>query len=30
MCGILCDVENMKFSCNLILAGWRLLESDII
>ena len=23
MGGILCDIENVKISCNLILAGWR-------
>ena len=30
MVGILCNVENMKVSCNLILAGWHLQERDII
>ena len=24
MGGFLCDMENMKISCNLILAGWHL------
>ena len=30
MGGILCDMENMKISCNLILAGSYLWEGDII
>ena len=30
MGGILCDVENMKISCNLMLAGRHLWECDII
>ena len=28
--GFLYDVENMKISCNIILAGWHLLKRDII
>ena len=34
MGGILCDdienFENMKISCNIILAGWHLSKRDII
>ena len=30
MGGILCDVENLKISCNFILAGRHLLERDIV
>ena len=30
MGGILCNVENMKILCNLILAGWHLEEREII
>ena len=30
MGGILCDIENMKISCNLIIAGWHLKEHDLI
>ena len=30
MGGILCDIENMKISCNLIIAGWHLKERDLI
>ena len=26
----LCDMENKKISCNLILAGWHLSERDLI
>ena len=26
--GILCDMENLKISCNLILAAWHLKERD--
>ena len=28
--GILCDIENMKISCNLIIAGCHLKERDLI
>ena len=30
MGGILCDLENMKISCSLIIAGWHLQELDLI
>ena len=30
MGGILCDMENMKISFNLILAGWDLKEGDLL
>ena len=30
MGGILCDIENMKISCNLVIAGWHLKERDLI
>ena len=30
MGGILCDMENMKITCNLILAGWHLWERVIL